>query len=206
MMTASALNSLAAYVLISSFTPGPGNIMSLNAITRHGWRKGKSTILGVCVGYFAVQAICVMFIYELSQYAAPIMEALKYIGAAYLIWLAVRIIRSKPDFSGGESAPTFLSGFLLQFVNVKIYFYGMTVLSGYIIPYYAKLGEMAAAQCIFRTLQAHKRDIRCGAGALRREHAHIKIKTSSGVSGSIRAVFLIYIRTLLLCCEGTDSA
>lgn len=148
MMTASALNSLAAYVLISSFTPGPGNIMSLNAITRHGWRKGKSTILGVCVGYFAVQAICVMFIYELSQYAAPIMEALKYIGAAYLIWLAVRIIRSKPDFSGGESAPTFLSGFLLQFVNVKIYFYGMTVLSGYIIPYYAKLGEMAAAQCI----------------------------------------------------------
>ena len=192
MMTASALNSLAAYVLISSFTPGPGNIMSLNAITRHGWRKGKSTILGVCVGYFAVQAICVMFIYELSQYAAPIMEALKYIGAAYLIWLAVRIIRSKPDFSGGESAPTFLSGFLLQFVNVKIYFYGMTVLSGYIIPYYAKLGEMAAAQCIIT-----------GVGCVA---SLVKIKTASGVSGSIRAVFLIYIRTLLLCCEGTDSA
>ncbi len=31
-----------------------------------------------------------------------------------------------------------MSGFLLQFVNVKIYFYGLTAVNGYIIPYFKK--------------------------------------------------------------------
>lgn len=29
------------YVLRNTFTPGPGNLLALNAATNYGWRKGR---------------------------------------------------------------------------------------------------------------------------------------------------------------------
>ncbi|MEA5083639.1 Cysteine/O-acetylserine efflux protein [bioreactor metagenome] len=136
------VGSLAIYMLISSLTPGPGNILALNTMTRYGWANGKKVLLGICVGYFAVQTICVIGVYGMSRHLNEALAWMKYFGAAYLVWLAIHIIRSKVDFTNEEKPPSFLSGFLLQLINVKIYFYGMSVLSGYIVPYYSSLIAM----------------------------------------------------------------
>ncbi|MDO5352706.1 MAG: LysE family transporter, partial [Succinatimonas sp.] len=42
---------------------------------------------------------------------------------------------STPDKSNKNKIPTFRTGFILQLVNVKIYFYISTLLSVYFIPY-----------------------------------------------------------------------
>ena len=60
---------------------------------------------------------------------------MKYIGAAYILWLAIHIVFSKPSTENAEQSASFLKGFMLQFVNVKIYLFGITALTGFITDY-----------------------------------------------------------------------
>ncbi|MEY8353469.1 hypothetical protein AALB39_08945 [Lachnospiraceae bacterium 54-53] len=60
---------------------------------------------------------------------------MKYIGAAYVLWLAIHIAISKPDSENTGKSFSFFKGFLLQFVNVKIYLFGITALTGYVTDY-----------------------------------------------------------------------
>ena len=151
-MPASILGALVSYMLINSFTPGPGNILTLNTMTNYGWKKGKILFFGICAGYYCVQIICALAIYGLSIYLTPALSVLKYIGAVYLVWLAIHIVRSRPENEGESKTPSFWTGFLLQFVNVKIYFYGMTALSGYIVPYYYTLWALLEAAVVIATV------------------------------------------------------
>lgn len=151
-MSAAVRWALISYMLVSSFTPGPGNILTLNTMTRYGWRKGRRLFTGICVGYYVVQILCAFAIYGLSRFLMPALSVLRYIGAAYLIWLTVHIIRSRPEYDDKAKKPSFWTGFLLQFVNVKIWFYGMTALSSYIVPYYSGLLPLLAAELVIATL------------------------------------------------------
>ena len=53
---------------------------------------------------------------------------MKYVGAAYILWLAIHIAIGKPETSKNQGASSFLKGFMLQFVNIKIYMFGITAL------------------------------------------------------------------------------
>ncbi|URZ04548.1 hypothetical protein CLAUR_046370 (plasmid) [Clostridium felsineum] len=46
-MSISAFFMMLGYMVICSFTPGPGNILALNTTTQFGWRKGKRLIWGI---------------------------------------------------------------------------------------------------------------------------------------------------------------
>lgn len=151
-MSLSAAVALISYMLINSFTPGPGNILTLTTMTNYGWKKGRRLFFGILCGYYVVQAICAAAIYALSVYMEPVLNVLKYVGGVYLIWLAVHIARSKPDEEGTAREPRFLTGFLLQFVNVKIYFYGMTCLAGYVQPYYKSFWALFLMEMIIATV------------------------------------------------------
>jgi len=151
-MPASALTALIAYMLINSFTPGPGNILTLTTMTTYGWNKGKTLFLGIICGYYCVQAICAAAIFGLSHYMSPMLTVLKYLGGMYLLWLSVHIARSRPDEGSDAKKPLFWTGFLLQFVNVKIYFYGMTCLTGYIVPYYDSFAALFGVEMIIATV------------------------------------------------------
>lgn len=52
-MNFGVISALATYMLVSSFTPGPGNILTLTSMTNYGWKKGKQVVFGICAGYFA---------------------------------------------------------------------------------------------------------------------------------------------------------
>ncbi len=40
-MLISTIISYLPYTCVTAFTPGPNNILSLYAVSRNGWRKGK---------------------------------------------------------------------------------------------------------------------------------------------------------------------
>lgn len=151
-MPVSAITALSAYMLINSFTPGPGNILTLTTMTTYGWKKGKTLFFGIICGYYCVQAICATAIFGLYHYLSPVLTVLKYLGGVYLLWLAVHIAKSKPDESGDAKESSFWTGFLLQFANVKIYFYGMTCLAGYIVPYYDSFSALLGSEMIIATV------------------------------------------------------
>lgn len=107
-MTISILGTLSCYMLISSFTPGPGNILAMNTTTRFGWKKGKNLIFGICCGYLLVQMICTVILYSLNMVLSPILSVLKYIGAIYMLWLAIHIAFSRQEESSTNEAPFFI--------------------------------------------------------------------------------------------------
>lgn len=43
-MPIAVLVTMLGYMLVCSFTPGPGNILALNTTTQFGWQKGKRLI------------------------------------------------------------------------------------------------------------------------------------------------------------------
>ena len=123
------------YAIINAFTPGPGNFLALNTVTNYGLKRGKPLFFGIFAGYYFVQTSCCVFVYALSSLLPQFLAVMKYIGAAYILWLAIHIAISKPGKAGDEKSASFWKGFALQFVNVKIYLFGITALTGFIRDY-----------------------------------------------------------------------
>lgn len=133
-MSVSVFWTMLGYMIVCSFTPGPGNILALNTTTQFGWQKGKRLIFGICAGYACVQILCTLAVYGLNAFLTSVLVVLKYIGGIYMVWLAVHIFCSKPLKDNKDGQSSFREGFYLQFVNVKIYFYIITLLMVYLAP------------------------------------------------------------------------
>ena len=146
------LGNFFIYSVINAFTPGPGNILALNTVTNYGYKKGKPLFGGIFAGYYVVQVICAVFVFGVSTFLPDVLGIMKYIGAAYILWLAVHIALSKPITSTVEKSASFLKGFLLQFVNVKIYLFGITALTGYITEYSGSLWVLLLFEIIIATI------------------------------------------------------
>lgn len=140
------------YSVINAFTPGPGNILALNTVTNYGYKKGRPLFWGIFAGYYVVQMICAIFVFGVSTFLPDVLGIIKYIGAAYILWLAVHIAISRPDTDSVEKSASFLKGFLLQFVNVKIYLFGITALTGYITDFSASLWVLILFEFIIATI------------------------------------------------------
>ena len=96
-------------------------------------------MLGIAFGFLCVMVICALFCYELAKYVPAAAGILKYVGAAYIVYLAIHVARSKPDTDAKSGQTSFLRGFLLEFVNVKIILYAITIFTGYILPHDGRL-------------------------------------------------------------------
>ena len=146
------LGNFFIYSVINAFTPGPGNILALNTVTNYGYKKGRPLYWGISAGYYVVQVICAVFVFGVSTFLPDLLGIMKYIGAAYILWLAVHIALSKPTTGTVEKSASFLKGFLLQFVNVKIYLFGITALTGYVTEYSAALWVLLLFEIIIATI------------------------------------------------------
>lgn len=140
------------YAIINAITPGPGNILALNTVGSFGWKKGKPLFFGIFVGYYVVQILCAVFVFGVSAFLPGVLGVMKYIGAAYILWLAIHIAISKPAVDSAEKSASFLKGFLLQFVNVKIYLFGITALTGYITDYSTSFVILISFELIIATI------------------------------------------------------
>ncbi|MBQ7168828.1 MAG: LysE family transporter [Synergistaceae bacterium] len=129
------------YALITTFTPGPNNLMSLYSVSSYGWRKGGRVILGIALGFTVVMVMVILFCHELAKYIPGLVGWLKYFGAAYILWLAWHIAVSVPSDSGNASAG-FRNGLLLALSNVKVILYLITIFTAYVIPSGAELADM----------------------------------------------------------------
>ncbi|MCC0643148.1 MULTISPECIES: LysE family transporter [unclassified Clostridioides] len=133
-MLSEILLSFLPYAFVTGFTPGPNNILALNTISNNGWQKGKSMIIGISAGFVCVMIICALGCFGLSKFIPTLIDTMKYIGAVYIIYLAIHVAKSRPNDENKTQTKSFWSGFILQFVNVKIILYGITVYMGYVIP------------------------------------------------------------------------
>lgn len=132
------MHNLAAfltYALVTTFTPGPNNIMAMTNAGKHGFRRSLPFCFGVGAGFLLILGACVAFsaaLYRALPRVQPVMTAL---GAAYMLWLAWKVWRNKPGNHGEEKTHLgFFTAMALQFVNPKGILYGITIATTFLQP------------------------------------------------------------------------
>jgi cysteine/O-acetylserine efflux protein len=134
-----------SYVLLTTFTPGPNNIMSMSNASRYGFKKSIQFNVGIFFGFFIIIALCSSFSVALYSFIPSLKPVMTCIGAVYILWLAWKTYKSKPHDveENKKRTDTFLSGLALQFINPKVILYGITTVSTFIVPYYKSVFVLA---------------------------------------------------------------
>ncbi|MCM3590964.1 LysE family transporter [Brevibacillus borstelensis] len=129
--------SLLLYAFVSSFTPGPNNIMAMVFANKYGFKKTLRFCFGVGSGFFIIMLLCSYFDLLLKSFIPKMEWIMTVLGAIYMVYLAIKLIISKQhenDNNGDQNS--FITGMLLQFVNPKAILYGITIVSTFILPYH----------------------------------------------------------------------
>src|SRR5213079_2629177 len=136
MLSHSLLLAFVMFATVMFFTPGPNNIMLLSSGLTYGFRPTIPHIVGITIGFaFMVGAVGLglgtIFI------AYPVLQTiLKYVGAAYLVYLAWHICMaelSAPEQDNKRGPMTFWGAAMFQWVNAK----GWVMVIGTITAYAA---------------------------------------------------------------------
>lgn len=154
------------YAIVNAFTPGPGNVLALNTVTSYGIKKGVPLFLGIFTGYYVVQILCAVFVFGINAFLPNVLGILKYIGTAYILFLAIHIAVSKPTEETSDKSASFWKGFMLQFVNVKIYMFGITALTGYVTDYSTSLWVLLMFEMIIATIGTIATSVWIGIGMI----------------------------------------
>lgn len=132
--------------------PGPDALYVLTRTVAHGRRIGIASSLGVCSGAFVHVLAAAFGLSAILATSAVAFTAVKYAGAAYLVYLGYKALRS-PGAAFAEAAPgphrvtawsAFRQGMMIDILNPKVAVFFMAFLPQFIDP---ALGH-AAAQTI----------------------------------------------------------
>ncbi len=126
---------LITYVLVSTFTPGPSNISSASLGVLRGYKETLSYQAGLAAGVFLLMALSGWISTALLTVFPTLEPILRYLGAAYILYLAFGILKASYSFDDRqESAVGFFHGLLLQVLNPKLVVYAFTLFSGFLNP------------------------------------------------------------------------
>ena len=126
---------LASYVLITTFTPGPNNISSASMGVVYGYRRTLPYLLGIATGFALVMLLCGWISGSLARILPQIETIMRWVGAAYILYLAYHTLRADYAFEDNDQKPLgFFNGLLLQVLNPKAITYGLTLYAGFLLP------------------------------------------------------------------------
>ncbi|MGB9666503.1 MAG: LysE family translocator [Candidatus Cryosericum sp.] len=124
-----------SYALVSIFTPGPNNITSSSLGMRLGYPRTLRFIAGVVSGFFCIMAASGLLTDLLVSLYGHIAVVLKILGVAYLLWLAYTVLRPKRGaHARAQGGARYRDGLVLQFVNVKVILFGLTMYATLLAP------------------------------------------------------------------------
>lgn len=116
------ITAMTAYSLSMSLSPGPVNIAIASSGARNGVRRTLPFVSGATIG-FTLLLVAVGLSYEwLVQGMGPAMMVLELLGAAFVVHMGWKIAKAGAAGDTGDrprTAPTFMEGFLLQWMNPK---------------------------------------------------------------------------------------
>ena len=122
--------SLAVFLLI--ITPGPGVLSTAGVGAAYGWRQGLFYVAGLCAGTNLV-SLGVISGLAAAILAQPFVRTiLLFASAGYLGYLALRIALAGAKIAFIQtSAPGFMAGVMLQFINPKAYAVNTTLFTSF---------------------------------------------------------------------------
>lgn len=86
--------AFAAATAVLLVIPGPTILLVISYALGQGWRTAFPMAVGVALGDFTAMTLSMLGVGALLAASATVFTALKWIGAAYLIWLGVKLFRA----------------------------------------------------------------------------------------------------------------
>ena len=125
--------SISLFWFVTAFTPGPNNIVASYSGFNFGLIKTIPHILGVILGFTTLVFLLTIGLINVFKLYPVIQEILRYLGTAFLIYLAYKISFSQSSENKLKENPVkFIETFLFQFLNPKGVIVGIIVVSTYV--------------------------------------------------------------------------
>lgn len=133
-MTLESYLAFSAAAAALALVPGPTVTVIIANSLRYGARAGLMNVAGTQVGFVIWLAIAALGLGAAIEVMGIWFDVLRYAGAAYLIWLAIKLFRAKGNLAiavdrARPRGSFFLQGFIVIVSNPK-----MLVLFGAMIP------------------------------------------------------------------------
>lgn len=133
------ITSFLVYCFIVTFTPGPTNIVILSTVHNIGTKKAMEYTYGATIAFGLLLMISAMLNTILMEVIPKILIVMQLIGSFYIFYLSYKIFKSDTSKPAAIQNGTFMSGFLMQFLNPKVVLFTMTVIPSFIMPYYTEV-------------------------------------------------------------------
>ncbi|MCD9027766.1 LysE family translocator [Luteimonas sp. BDR2-5] len=158
-MGISDLPTFVIAVLVFLAIPGPGTFALLTATGRGGIRAGYAAFLGLAIGDQLLLWLAAAGVAALLAANPLLFRGVQWLGAAYLLWIGVQLLRSRGG-SGGMVAlgngHWFRQGILVTLLNPKAVLFYMAFFPLFIDPAQhrgvATFAAMSALICLLGLL------------------------------------------------------
>jgi threonine/homoserine/homoserine lactone efflux protein len=138
-MTASTLLYFLGASIALTIAPGPDNIFVLTQGIARGRKPAIVTALGMCSG-ISVHTTAAAFGISAVFYSSVVaFNAVKYAGAAYLLYLAYKTLKERctiklTNADDSDAAALFKRGFIMNVLNPKVAMFFLAFLPQFVTP------------------------------------------------------------------------
>jgi len=126
-----------AAALVLAITPGPGIFYVLARTLAGGRREGIESSLGTFFGGLFHVFAAALGVSAILAASAVAFHTVKYAGAAYLVWLGIRMIRTRnaemPTQAATPAQGSFLQGILTEVLNPKTALFFLSFIPQFIV-------------------------------------------------------------------------
>lgn len=135
-MPGALLWALVIFCFVSSITPGPNNLMLMTSGLNFGVRRTLPHMFGIALGFTLMVLLVGLGLAGLFTRYPALLVAMKWVGAAYMVYLAVKLATAAPLKPGAAVGRpmTFLQAAAFQWVNPKAWIMALTGVAAYTDP------------------------------------------------------------------------
>jgi threonine/homoserine/homoserine lactone efflux protein len=173
--------------LLLNIMPGPDSLLIMTRSATQGWRAGCAAALGIGTGTLVHILAAALGLSAVLATSATAFTVVKLIGAAYILYMAVGLLRSRKQ-TGEVAAPVlpalpyrtiFAQGFLTNVLNPKVAIFFLAFVPQFI---QADAPNKALAFIVLGCIFNFNGMLWCGALSLATAKASARIKLSPAFS------------------------
>lgn len=159
-------------VIVLTASPGPNALLALSHGVKHGLKNTFATICGSLLAFIILMVASLAGIGAIMASSVWLFETIRWLGAAYLIYLGIKMWRSTPEKviteemepSDKSRGALFQKGFLVAISNPKIIIFFASFFPQFINPAYPQLQQMIMLGVTFVGLELSWQLLYAGGG------------------------------------------
>ena len=152
------VSAMLLYMVTTMITPGPNNLSMMYLSAQHGFRGALRFFAGSASALLVKVLLCGGLNVVLADLLPPLVQWLKWLGAAYMLYLAWNMgmsgFRKPSENAGKKNGAGFLSGVALQCLNMKSWVSSLSLFAVYVVPHTTAFSAIALVSLVFVAIMA----------------------------------------------------